>query len=328
MGCAVLVLVAYELLAFGPRLESWDPLFVTGVLTLLVGLKWGLTLSDRFREMLIRLEKRGALKLGQGFDGFLIDLETRAESLSQVVGSLSAVCLLIAFIVVYGFDVRTRLFVLAVAILGGYVAGRVIGRAVAYGTLGSLLKARGKLPEAQPAHLDGAAGLRPLGEFFFYQAMIVALPAVFLAGWWIAIPLIHRYSYWRNPYLALLVLCVIAEALAFIAPMVSFHQAMRLSKRERLLEADALSHEVDELQARLILAQTDQERASIKEELGPKVDRYQAVETMPTWPVDRRTRRRFTLNNALLITPLVMKALSVSGPWNDIVDQLQRVVSQ
>ena len=143
----------------------------------------------------------------------------------------------------------------------------------------------------------------------------------------IAIPLIHRYIYWRNPYLALLVLCVIAEALAFIAPMVSFHQAMRLSKHERLLEADALSQEVDELEAGLVSAHTDQERASIKEDLGPKVDRYQAIETMPTWPVDRRTRRRFTFNNALLVTPLVMKGLSVSGHWNDIVDQLQRVVA-
>lgn len=259
IGCAVLVLFAYELLAFEPRIETWDPLFITGVLTLLVGLKWALTLSGRFRDMLNRLEKRGALKLGQGAHEFLHHVETRAESLSQVVGLLNAVCLLVAFIVVYGFEVRTRLFVLAVAILGGYIAGRVIGRAVAYGTLGSLLKARGMLPEPQPAHLDGAAGLRPLGEFFFYQAMIVALPAVFLAGWWIAIPLIHRYMYWRNPYLALLVLCVIAETLAFIAPMVSFHQAMRLSKHERLLEADTLSQEVDELQARLVLAHTDQE---------------------------------------------------------------------
>lgn len=285
-------------------------------------------MSGRFRDMLNRLEKRGALKLGQGIHDFLHDIETRAESLAQVVGFLSAVCLLIAFLVVYGLGVRTRLFVLVVAMLGGYVAGRIIGRAVAYGTLGSLLKTRDKLPEAQPAHLDGAAGLRPVGEFFFYQAMIVALPAVFLAGWWIAIPLLHRYSYWRNPYLVFLVLCVIAEAFAFIAPMVSFHRAMRLSKHERLLEADELSQEVDELQARLVLAETDQERASLKEELGPKVDRYQAIETMPTWPVDRRTRRRFTLNNALLITPLAMKALSVSGPWNDIVDQLQRIVSQ
>lgn len=308
---AIVIILAYEFIAFGPNVRVWDPLFVSGALVLVAGLEVALQLPARMREMLTRLQRRGALPLEEAATEQLVDgLEARAELIGQNIGVLGAVIMLGAFLIVYGLGVRTRVFILAVAIGGGYFAGRALGRGIAYGSLGSVLQARGLPLMPQPAHLDGAAGLKPVGDFYFFQAMIVAIPAMFLAAWWLAIPILNRYQRWRGTYLVLLGVCVLVEVLAFFSPMIAFHKRMKTRKAELLLDADALSQEVAELQARLVSAHDETERTALKEELQTKIDRYHAIEGMPTWPVDARIRRRFTINNAVLIAPMVVKGIS------------------
>ncbi len=53
-----------------------------------------------------------------------------------------------------------------------------------------------------PLHVDGVCGLKLVGEFYFYQAMITALPAVFRAVWWFIFPIWPRdYRRWEELYL-------------------------------------------------------------------------------------------------------------------------------
>ncbi len=319
---AIVIILAYEFIAFGPNVRVWDPLFVSGALALVVGLEVAMQLPARMREMLIRLQRRGALSLEEPAIAQLVDdLEARAELIGQSVGLLGAVVMVIAFLIVYGLGVRTRVFILAVAIGGGYFAGRTFGRGIAYGSLGPVLRARGLRLVPQPAHLDGAAGLKPVGDFYFFQAMIVAIPALFLAVWWVVIPILERYESWRGTYLVLLGVCVLIEVLAFISPMLAFHKTMRARKAELLLDADALSEEVAQLQSRLVSARDETERTALKEKLQPKIDRYHAIEGMPTWPVDAKIRRRFTINNAVLIAPMVVKAISEVGSLRQSVSR-------
>ena len=43
------------------------------------------------------------------------------------------------------------------------------------------------------------------------------------------------------------------------------------------------------------------------------VGRYREIETMSTWPIDPRIRRRLTLGNAALVLPLVTQVAALAG---------------
>jgi len=73
-------------------------------------------------------------------------------------------------------------------------------------------------------HVVGAAGLRPLGDFFFRQAMLAGLPAAYVA-FWIVLQLPVEFS------LILLPIFVLIEVAAFVWPMWSFHRVMVRQKR-------------------------------------------------------------------------------------------------
>jgi hypothetical protein len=56
-------------------------------------------------------------------------------------------------------------------------------------------------------------------------------------------------------------------------------------------------------------------RANAQDRLDYLAARYEATETMPTWPIDRALRRRVTLGNAGLIVGLVAQVTALTG-WS------------
>ena len=102
-----------------------------------------------------------------------------------------------------------------------YIAGWHLGRMAAYGGLGAALRKAGVSVRAIPGHLDGAAGLKPIGDLFFFQSTVAAIPAIFLAVWLVLIPIWPRdYSGWHALYVPLLALSLVFEMLAFFANVV------------------------------------------------------------------------------------------------------------
>jgi hypothetical protein len=149
---------------------------------------------------------------------------------------------------------------------------------------------------------------------YFYQSGLLAIPGAFLAAWWLFIPLLgDRYLNWREPYAGLLFVVVVSEILVFILPMVSFHRLMLDRKNDLFGEADELS------------------RRSVRpNDAGANENwakRYAAIESMPTWPVDLRIRRRFGLRNALLLVPAVAQALGASQRTQDLIENLRTVLT-
>ncbi len=202
-----------------------------------------------------------------------------------------------------------------------------MGRAVGYGRLGSKLTAAHVGIRPDPDHLDSAAGLQPVGHLYSFQAVVLAIPATFLASWWYLIPLLDgRYADWRTAYAGLLALVVTLEILAFILPLVSFHRIMVIRKWQLQQEADALSRDAATLRVCLLTTAAG-ERTSIEAEIAARDARYNAIEAMPTWPVDARLRRRFTLNNGLLLLPVIAQALGLSDDWKTLLENVQKVGS-
>ena len=208
--------------------------------------------------------------------------------------------------------------------IGGYVAGRVLGRMVAYGFLGRLLINRGVEFNVQPEHIDRAGGFKPFGDFFFFQAMLVALPALHLSLWSILIPLwpYNDYSRWLGVYLSLLPIVILFVIFSFVMPMLSVHTIMKRKKMWFLKIADEASREILELQQKLEQPKATEERRRIDDQLRVMTQRYHDIEKMATWPAGFNTIRLFGANSLALAFPLVIQLAKATGIWKEIAEKL------
>jgi hypothetical protein len=322
----IAALAAWQLWVAGLHVDRWDYLFVSGCLTVLVGLWLARGQPDRFDAMVDRLANRDALHGGDDEDitRYREDLHKLGRRWAPrggiVVGVLVALLWIYASRRVGKEEGAFNEFVgPLVGAVGGYLVGRVLGRMLAYSLLGPYLHKRGVTFRADPEHVDGAAGLKPLGEYYLYQALLLALLALFLLFWSLMLALPEwsdRYGAWREPYLGLLAVAILLEIAAFVAPMWHAHSQMTKAKREALARADTtLAREIAELRARLETEMSADDRATATDRLERKVARYEAIEAMPTWPIDRAVRRRMTLGNAGLVIGLVAQAAALSG-WS------------
>ena len=314
---------------------AWDLLMVSGFLTLVAGIFVARDARPKMEGSLSRLTDRGLLEVpGNEVKELEAKLEERASIFIRVGGPAAALAILIAFLVLISKNwgsprgdglLRLGIFETAWA----YVVGRYLGRMAAYGMLGRFLKKEGVSVRVSPGHIDGAAGLKPIGDFSFFQAMVVAIPALFLAVWWLIIPIWPdpsfgpRYLEWRQPYLWLLALAITVEILAFVVPMWSFHVLMRQEQGRLFKKADALSESIAGIKARLAGSNTNQERNELTEQLAFKTKQYWDIEQMPTWPLDTRTLRKFTFRNVTLSIPILSEMLGLTGLWS----HMARIVS-
>jgi hypothetical protein len=204
-----------------------------------------------------------------------------------------------------------------VGALGGFLVGRVLGSMLAYGLISRSVSAAKLTLNAVPGHVDGAAGLKPLGDFYLRQAILLALPAAFLLSWSLILLIPswdERYSGWREWYLGLLVIAIGVEIAAFVAPLWRVHRTMQDQKREALVKADSLlAPQIERAREELEQDLDNERRAAVRDQLEQLTASYQAREEMPTWPVDSTVRRRLTLGNLALIIPLVSQIAALTG---------------
>jgi len=116
---------------------------------------------------------------------------------------------------------------------------------------------------------------------------------------------------------------VALEILAFVAPLSTFHGIMVKQKDSHVEDADKIAERADEIRRQLPTA-TGDERSGLEHELAGITERYKAIEAMPTWPVNARLRRRFTVNNFALVLPVAAQALGVSDQWQRLLQEAQK----
>ncbi len=325
----LILLILNEFYAFGTYLPAWDWLFVSGWITFLLTYKATFLLPDKVDEVLSRLAASRVLDDSDNELGdFKRGLHESARRAAWVGGVIVAAALALGWIVAkrgaLPFYFLTVLLEVAVA----FLAGSFIGRAVSYSRLGQRLKNEGFSINVDPEHLDGVAGLRPIGRLYFFQSVVVAVPGAFLAVWWFLIPLFgERYSAWRDVYAGLLVFVVFCEVLAFFSPMWSFHRVMSGKKAQLLIEADQISEQATGIQKQLRGSANEGTTAQLEDQLARMTKRYQAIVEMPTWPVDKRIQRRFALNNLILFIPVIAQLLGAPSSWQHFLENLQKALS-
>jgi hypothetical protein len=110
-------------------------------------------------------------------------------------------------------------------------------------------------------------------------------------------------------------LVIIAEVLAFLVPLWSFHQSMQLQKAGLQGELDELAKSIPALEQELAAELPPEQVLTLKDQLEAKQQRYDAIEHMPTWPIDTNTIWKFAAGIggqilAALIGVLISKLFS------------------
>lgn len=303
---------------------DYDPLFLSGCLIVIAGLWLARSQSQRFQDMLERLTDRGALE----FDGVPIDsrrleslsaaVEARAERWGWYAGTALALVIASSFVAVKGFgsDVLEALGAPLIGALGGALVGRKIGQMIACSFVQRSLDEHEISFRTKPGHIDGAAGLKPLGDYYLYQALLLAIPAGFLVAWsliFIDNGWDRYYGGWREAYLWLLALAIAFELFAFVAPLWRVHEEMTAQKRRAIARADRdLGPRIASARETLEQDLESDRRSAVRDQLEQLTSSYRDIEGMPTWPLDRKLRRQLTLTNATLIVPLVGQIADLS----------------
>jgi hypothetical protein len=323
---------------FGWPPSKWDVLLISGWCTFILGLLLVRSVPARFERMLERLLRRGVLRVDTQDRGLKRAMELKTRLWGRVGAGVVAAAILLAFLAAFWKAFTFDRALLTVAqVLAGLVAGFYLGRMCAYGSFWRLLKKHGASIKLIPGHVDGAAGLKPLGDFYFYQALVASLPAVYTAVWLLLFPLyaspefpdLARYQNWRGPYQGLLGVGILFEAGAFVLPMLGFHRLMAAEKIAYHEQMDKIAEELSQIEEKLAIGSAppagEAKALSDRRELLGK--QYQSLEQMPTWPVDRSTRKKFSAHNGFLALPLVLDVANIqpTGVLKNAIEFLQKM---
>jgi hypothetical protein len=334
-------------------------LIATSALVLAIGLWLGLKSIDRIYETIDRLSGRGVLV---GDPSALKDLMAARGRWGATVGGPVVAGVMLA---VFSFVMRPpwvvhswesasdradEWLVTVYAVVFGYIVGRLMGRAVVYGTLGLVISRRGDWSiHPQRNSPDGASGLAPVGAMYFSNSGILLIPAAYFAahiyGWaiarpgclserearleaapegvWVEAPLCN-YG-WRDPFLWMLALTLLLQLPVTILPLLSFRSPMKNSCRVWREEVDqAAIPRLAGVESVLLHCDDQERQRELRDEQALLRDQFATVKRCPTWPVDPSIRRRFAISNVLLVIPLIVNPLSSNTPqsfweWLDTI---------
>lgn len=191
-------------------------------------------------------------------------------------------------------------------VLSGIVVGAYFGRLATYGSLASQIAKDRIVVRVHPGHFDGANGLRPIGNFYLFQAMLTAIPLLWLAGWAIAMP-----TYLASPCLAEHVSPGFAQTvqwqffgqwlvvaffthLGFVRPVIELRRKVA-SVHQTLLNQriPAIEEQVKQMNSTWSESNDDAEKKRIETELLTLSRERWHIQNMSFWPMDRNMLRKY-----------------------------------
>src|SRR5580704_16444892 len=223
LGVVLAIYVGGQGWRCGRNPYCYDVMEISGAITALIGVVASFGLRGRFVELIAELVRSGAIERRVGIDNF-----ENAVARSVVRYCLWTIIIVTAAeLVAYalaGYLATPRGQIeCAFSAWAGSVVGERFGRLGAYARGGNLITRSGGVVVINFWHPDNAGGLLPFSRFYFYTALLSAIPAVWLGVWWVLIPRLPQYRYdpWRLP-LGFLWLIVVGIGLwGFMMPIYS-----------------------------------------------------------------------------------------------------------
>jgi hypothetical protein len=171
----------------------------------------------------------------------------------------------------------------------------------------------------QVSHPDHCGGFRPVGDVCLTNALILTMPATFLAIWLTANR--PEFSYYTSYYHDLLWIVFVLALVAFVQPVYGVHLAMQRDRLRLQKSVDDVDQRIADLTSELLAeaGSADANRLDeLRRQLSALREIYEANSVIPTWPFDRRVVSRFSLAQFI---PL----LGLTGIGPSVVSTLERV---
>ena len=179
--------------------------------------------------------------------------------------------------------------------LVGSIVSLQLGRMVSYSFMHRYLKNEAIEIVSHPGHPDGLGGIKPLEDYFFFHAILFAIPLLHLGAWSILIP--DRdggvYLVWRIAYALLLFVSFVLFLVCSIWPIWSLHDAMKRRKTTLLANNEPMSLSIRELQQKIESTADILEKNQLSENLLVMTRHYYQIQSMPTWPFNLKTLQSF-----------------------------------
>lgn len=205
----------------------------------------------------------------------------------------------------------TRLVVLnycvpaALGLFAGLVAGAFFGRVATYGSVAAVLASPATALNIRPQHFDGANGLKPVGDFYLFQALLTAIPLLWLSGWALAIGWYYsgecfgpvdpaataRLSYqFYGQWLVVACFCIAG----FVWPVLKLRGRLKRARQELLrTRVPEIEADIARLNAELASYSDPSRQAAVANAIADLAKERWSIRNMHSWPMDKGTFSKY-----------------------------------
>ncbi|MEL6641300.1 MAG: hypothetical protein AAFP98_08305 [Pseudomonadota bacterium] len=306
---------------------GWDWMLISGLVLFAIAISFVDHMRPSFERCIARLFDRGVLRAGDQDEDALLKAFLDASRRWALVFALivaTAMVVVWASVLLQTFS-YPKLALAAAQVVLGFIAGGYLGEMACYGRLGRAIDAGRVNLHLDPWHVDQAAGIKPVGEYFFFQATLATIPAAYLAIWIWIMPLWDRYDHWYLPYIGLLCLALVIQALAVLLPLGGFHIEMMQQKRAWQRKLDEEFRDNAKARNAMLDGANLDGQGDLEATLAHLSKRYAEIEAMPTWPVDRRLWQKFTFRNLFLLSPVLFDSAVGAVNWRTLLAAFQGI---
>ena len=208
------------------------------------------------------------------------------------------------------WELRLTNYLAALKAIFGLVVGIRLGRIAAYGIMMwtyplinvELSGRRFRLRlDPQPGHPDHVCGLKPIGDFWSFEATVLILPLAYILAWIglmntslgpeIQVKLLDNHSTYVFAAMVLLLL----QVFALWVPMLSLRRVMGRAKQDLQGRADELAQRAANLKYAMLHANSKKARDEAEKRHEELLKAFQDFEQVPLWPISARTLRSYVL---------------------------------
>ena len=331
---------------FGTAWECWDYMLISGFLAFVVAISLATGINRRLDAAIDRLRLNNALVITEDDIASLKQqMSEQGKGVQVWSGLLIGFLIFGSYVWVFGGVsaqiwqawrqgvlpeggtalVELGIFTL-ISALSAALAGLFFGRLTHYGTLAPVLSTDDSGLRITPGHFDGVCGLKPIGDFYLFQAVLLAIPILWLGAWWAWIIPTYKdvictvtaqpqflFREWQGPFFIQWLVVLGYFYTGFVRPFLTLRRRIRTKKAELNREdAARLEHEIFELQRRLV-SDPAGSRAPVGADIDSLSRRLWSIRTMPDWPMDPLTLAKYrSLVVGEVLLPLGAAALSSS----------------
>jgi hypothetical protein len=335
---------------FGMQWTCWDFMLISGFLAFIMAVWLAADLSRRLNRAIDQLRLNNVLVVDDAGVALLKqEMSVRGTAVQVWSGILITLVIFGSYLLVFGpVTIRawnawqsgqypqasTTLIQIGtftlVSAIGAALAGLLFGRLTHYGRLAGVLSKDEKYLRIIPGHADGACGLKPIGDYYLYQALVFAVPIIWLSAWWAWIIPNYKdmlctltgqphqlFATWQGPYFLQWLVVLVYFYMGFVWPFIALRRRIKRARASfNANEATRLQADIFALQNELsdpTESEVKQDQNAIMPLLDAKSRELWAIRNMSSWPMDAGTLAKY---RSLLVGEVVLPvvaALATSG---------------